>query len=461
MCGIAGSFGIEDGEKLVEEMLGRIAHRGPDGKGLQRYGDAVHGHVRLALRDLTDASAQPFSKQGGVLCYNGELWNDLDLKADAESRGRTFCTTGDTEVLAALLDEKGEAALSDLDGMFALAYSKGEDHFVARDLFGKIPVYIAKVSKGKYLWASERKAFPKKLNPLAVPAGCLFDLVTGQWRRHYTMPNEKMATTDASKCWVLEALRAGVEKRMSADAPVCVLVSGGLDSSSILALALEKTNNVTAYTATFDRSSEDARSARRICDHFGVSLVEVPVDASTSAVKKAMLCVEISSKAQIEIATLCLPLAKRIYSDGFKACLSGEAADELFGGYGNFCIKASKASDSEVVVMRKQQLAKMARGNFVRCNKAFMAHGVECRLPFMEQSLVECTVQLGKAKSPLGKKLLKEATEPILPAWVTKRQKDTFQGGSGLSKKVANDIANPVRYYNSQLRSLFGYLPKD
>ena len=158
---------------------------------------------------------------------------------------------------------------------------------------------------------------------------------------------------------------------------------------------------------------------------------------------------------------MCIPLARRIYADGFRACLSGEAADELFGGYGNFCIKASKANNAEVLELRRAQLSKMSRGNFVRCNKAFMAAGVECRLPFMEQPLVEAAIQLSKADSPPGKGLLKTSARSLLPSWVINRQKDTFQGGSGMSNTVAGQVANPIVFYNTELRKSFGYLPKD
>ena len=158
---------------------------------------------------------------------------------------------------------------------------------------------------------------------------------------------------------------------------------------------------------------------------------------------------------------LCIPLAKRIYQEGFRAVLSGEAADELFGGYGNFCIQASKTDSLGVVALRKKQLEKMARGNFIRCNKAFMSAGVECRLPFMEQELVERVVLLDKEESPLNKKLLKQAGKDILPRWVIKRQKDTFQGGSGISHEMQTRLASPIIYYNSELRKQYGYIPKD
>jgi asparagine synthase (glutamine-hydrolysing) len=455
MCGIAGAF---NGTVIeVEEMLNRIIHRGPDGKGITVHNQTIHGHVRLALVDLTEASAQPFKLKGSSLTFNGELWNYRKLRSELQDLGFEFKTTGDTEVLAATLDCHGINGLHLLDGMFAFAWSSSNnEHWLVRDAFGKIPVYIAKTKKG-FLWASERKAFPNGLKPIAIPPGHAFNLVTGKWLNWYKAPKHQQ--TDHTD--VLKLLEHGVQKRLAADAPVCCLISGGLDSSIILALAKQTSRKVTAFTAVFDSDSDDLKSARKLCSELEVKLIEVPVGITDQSIQNAISSIEISSKAQIEIAMLCIPLAQRIYAEGFRACLSGEAADELFGGYGNFCIQASKATESELIKLRHAQLNKMSRGNFVRCNKAFMAAGVECRLPFMEQELVERVIQLNKAESPLSKGLLKKAAEPLLPKWVINRTKDTFQGGSGVARFMQERVASPTVFYNAELRKKFGYLPKD
>lgn len=441
-------------ERQISVMLDAIAHRGPDARGIATQGDMIHGHVRLSLLDLTSASNQPFKLGKTVLSYNGELWNWRELKAGVN---REFVTNGDTEVLAALLEQEGLCALEKIDGMFAFAWSTDDgDQWLVRDAFGKVPLYVSKHKTG-YTWASERKAFAKHDRPIPVPPGHALNLSTGEWMRWYRLPMPQPLSAND----VLSRLREGVHQRLDADAKVCCLISGGMDSGVILALAKEARNDVVAYTAVFDKKADDLRSARKLCADLSVPLVEVPVAIHKGTISRAIRAIEIPSKAQTEIAVLCLPLAERIATDGFKACLSGEAADELFGGYGNFCIQASKDKRPAAIrKLRQAQLSKMSRGNFVRCNKVFMAAGVECRLPFMHQRLVEDAVQLDLTASPPQKKLLKSACQHILPAWCINRPKDTFQGGSGVASALAKQTPSPTRYYNAEARRAFGYLPK-
>lgn len=447
MCGIFGTF---KSPLDVQAGLDRIRHRGPDGSGIAAAGPAMHGHVRLSLLDLSDASAQPFRQGDGLLSFVGEIWNYREVREDLRRFGREFRTTGDTEVLAQALDQWGIDALPRLDGMFAFTWSKGSTHVLARDRYGKIPLYVRRKGAG-FAWCNERKGFADPSSSSPLPPGCWLDLATGKVSRWYSLPEAALPAD------VLGLLAEGVRKRLNSDAPVCCLISGGLDSSLILAIAREHRRDVVAYTARLAADSADLAAARSLCRDLKVELVEVPVALpDCRAVAAAISAVEIASKAQIEIALLCLPLARRIAADGFKACLSGEAADELFGGYGNMCIKGSKASDAEWRAIRVAQLEKMSRGNFVRCNKVFMAHGVECRLPFMERVLVESVLAMPRAQCPPGKRLLKQAARKVLPASIVNRVKQTFQGGAGMSEACGRLVANPVRYYNAETRRLFG-----
>ena len=447
MCGIAGSYRLSVD---VDAALDRIAHRGPDGRGLLEHGDAVHGHVRLALLDLSDASAQPFVYRGSTLSYNGELWNHRELRGELEDLGHRFETTGDTEVVAAALEEWREEALDRLDGMFAVAWSGScGEHMLARDRWGKIPLYVRRHGDG-FAWASERKGLDGP--GLRLPPATTLDLRSGRTHRWWS-PGHAFSTSDeepkGEASEILELLRRGVRRRLVADAPVCCLVSGGLDSSLVLALAAEVVQPI-AYTAVWDPESPDLEAARRVCEDLDVELREIRISEPTAEdAAAAVRAIEIPSK-------LCIPLARRIAADGFKACLSGEAADEIFGGYGNMAIRASRADDRGWREIRLAQIDKMARGNFLRCNKAFMAAGVECRLPFMERPLVEAALALGKRDCPPGKGLLKAAGELVLPRNVVRRQKETFQGASGVSAALASRIHNPTRFYNAEFRRFYG-----
>jgi asparagine synthase (glutamine-hydrolysing) len=456
MCGVFGSFGLKD-DGRVERGLTLLRHRGPDGEGIAAFGEAVHGHVRLSLVDLSDASAQPFRVGGGLLSWVGEIWNHAEARAELEAEGTEFRTIGDTEVLARSLAMSGmPAGLAACDGMFAGAWSSAVGDWLFRDRFGKIPLYVLRRGRS-FEWASERKAWGRRGGLAeALPPGSFLDLRTGRLERWYSVP-EAVKGEEPPAIDLIDVLRRGVAKRLAADAPVCVLASGGLDSSLILALAAEAFDDVTAFTAKLDPDAADLREARRLCQELGVRLIEVECPEPTpELLAEACWGIEIASKAQAEIAFLCLPLACRVRAEGFKACLSGEAADELFGGYGNSCIRAASLDDVGWINHRRFLLAKMARGNFVRTNKAFMAAGVECRLPFMERELVESVLRLGKAHCPPGKGMLKAAARGIVPGRIVGRVKETFQGGSGLSAAAARAIHDPLHFYHAEVRRAFG-----
>jgi len=337
--------------------------------------------------------------------------------------------------------------------MFAFAWSKGRTHVLARDRFGKIPLHVSRFARS-FVWSSEMKGLGPEHPSAPLPPGTILDLTTGELETWYALPRRHAVESPAA---IAADLRAGVAARIVSDAPLCCLISGGLDSSLILTEARRLKPDVVAFTARHDDRSADLRAARRLCAELDVSLVEVPVGAPTAdTLAAAVRAIELPSKAQVEIAALCVPLARAIAAEGFKACLSGEAADELFGGYGSMCIKGARADDEAWRAIRVAQIEKMARGNFVRCNKAFMAAGVECRLPFMERRLVERVINLRKVDCPPGKKALKEAARGLVPRWVISRTKQTFQGGAGMDEAAARAVANPKVFYGAEFRSAFG-----
>lgn len=452
MCGIAG--GTRTTQTYVETMLDRIRHRGPDGDGVHACGDVIHGHVRLSLVDLSTAASQPFKTPKSVIAFNGEIWNWRELKKQLKGK---YQSQSDTEVLLRILDREGLPGLNRIEGMFAFSWTSPQgESFVARDRWGEIPLYVDKTAKG-YLWASERKAFDPGRQPIAVRPGWAFNVDTGKWIEWATPLPHQSVTPD----FIWTQLQAGVHKRLQADAPVCCLISGGLDSAAILTIAAKERPDVVAFTAYASEESEDLQSARRLCKELKVKLIETPVSLSVEGVREAIHAIEIASKAQVEIASLCIPLAAAIRKHGFKACLSGEAADELFGGYGNFQIQSWHMKPPQLRILRKKGWAKMARGNFLRCNKAFMSQGVEVRLPFMEPPLIAACMESTFEDNPRAKKALKQAARGKVPDWCIDREKQTFQHGAGSPSRIADLVADPLRFYKTELRNLFSYVPAD
>lgn len=445
MCGIAGTT---DRGVNVSALLDRISHRGPDGRGIEREGDATHGHVRLAIIDTSERSSQPFRYRDGLLSYNGELWNFRRLRDGLEGPWRT---EGDTEVLAAGLSQEGLPFLHKTDGMFAFAWTKGGDTFIVRDRIGKLPVYVARTAKG-WAWASERKAFGKYGGAaLPVPPGHYFDVRRGTFVRWYSLPPRAFdpATLPAL---VVESVN---ERLLTSDVPVCVLVSGGLDSSLIAAIAARTRPDIVGYCVYVWPDSPDLAAARVVARHIGIELREVradvPGDAELSA---SAFCVETATKSAIEIGTIAMPLARRVAADGFKVALSGEGADELFGGYGPLARRAK--NDRTWREARTEYVDKMSRGDLIRANKTFMASGVELRTPLCDTAIVEGVLSLSVVACPPNKGLLRSVAEPYLPASIVRRDKSSFHKAAGLRDHFDRLYPSPVRFYNSLIQSSFG-----
>jgi len=453
MCGIFGTHNLNID---ITPFLKKLEHRGPDNLGIKTIGNTTHGHVRLSVIDTSPRSNQPYVYLNSVLSFNGEIWNYKELKNQLINEGYNFKTTSDTEVLIKALDKWGIESLNKIDGMFCFVYTNIEKNIniLARDPYGKIPIYISKRDDA-YIWSSERKTINQ---PWAIlPPGTYFDFNEEKIVQYYNFP---IAPPHPPKK-LHELLRKAVKKRMVSDVPLCCLISGGLDSSYILKLAQEQQPDITAYTAYVDENNKDLFYARKLCQKLNIQLTEIRVESPTiNDIKESINCIELSSKAQIEIALLALPLAKKISEDGFKVVLSGEGADELFGGYGSMCIPGSKANDEEWRNIRLKHLDKMSRGNFVRCNKIFMKYHIECRLPFMDRGIVESVLNYTKSQCPPNKKLLKETANEYLPKKIINRPKLTFQGGSGMSEAAGSLITNPTKYYNQECKNQFKELCK-
>lgn len=471
MCGIVGALRLS-GRDHVAEGVAALRHRGPDAQDAWVGSRYWLGHTRLAIIDTSSASEQPYRYRDVVLTYNGELWNYVALRAELAALGCAFVTAGDTEVVAAALSTWGEEALPRFQGMFALAWTTdgGETIRLARDRFGETPLHVFE-GRSFFAFASEVKGLAALgVNPAGVswlePGAVLRVDRNGQAEcsRWYDLPDleawyEDVVELDA-RALVRGGVAEGAEERTISDVPVCMLLSGGIDSAAIASHLVERLPGIVAYTATLEGSASiDLPCARAVAERLGVELREVVVPRPTADdLAGVVRSIEMDSKAQVEIGWACTHLARRVRADGFRVTFSGEGSDELWGSYGmaHHGIEAKGWHP-----FRRELFLGQHRKNFARCNKVFMAAGVECRLPFLNTRLVEMALALPRRvvrsdKRRYWKKILQEGYRDSLPVEVIDRYKTTFQDGMRLLDACASAVAEPARYYRAVLRDAYG-----
>lgn len=404
------------------------------------------GHTRLAIQDLTGASHQPYLVGDIAVTYNGELWEPHP-------------GLGDTPVVAHLLSLHGVAALPMLHGMFALAWSDGEHLWLARDTYGEVPLHWGWTAEQRIVYGSEIKAL--------LAHGALPHTITwvepGTWVRFGGPPTRvrwapPVLANQHPPGDLADLLTTGSVDRMTADVPVAVLASGGLDSSAILALLVDHGYRPTCYTAVYAPHTADLDYARKVSAHLGLDLVEVTVpDPTKDTIDDAIRATEMTFKAQIEIALGCLPLAQAIASDGFKVVLSGEGSDELLGSYGWGYHGVQRQG---WFGYRHDQFTRQHKKNFARTNKVFMAHGVEPRLPFLHDPYVRTVLGMdqdtitGQGRHP--KAVLAASVQHLLPDGMPWRLKHAFQTGAKIDRATSKLIDDPTRYYHAEHLRIFG-----
>ena len=453
MCGLIGG-------QIATVDLSTLAHRGPDHQATLVCGPYLLGHTRLAVQDLTDDSNQPWDTGAVVVTYNGELWQPHKLR---HALGGDWRTTGDTEVVATALHRYGTDALPMLHGMFALAWTDGHTLWLARDHYGEVPLHWGRTRTNQIVYASEIKAllahgvYPHTIGwvePGTYLSITGSDVVSHTWA-------EPLSERDHPDGDLAALLADGAVDRMTSDAPVACLVSGGLDSSAILALLVKNGYQPTCYTAFYNKRTADLKWSRIVCDHLGLPLIEVPIPEPTRAtIGDAIAATEMVYKAQIEIALGCLPLADAMRRDGVKVVLSGEGSDELFGSYGWGWHGIQR---SGWFGYRSEMFTRQHKKNFARTNKVFMAHGIEPRLPFLHDPLVRHILGMSRDQITQGgahpKAVLATALDDLLPEGLGWRPKHAFQTGTKITKATANLIADPTRYYRAEHLRMFGKVP--
>jgi len=448
MCGITGGFF----PITVTQAMDAMIHRGRDGSGVWTDGYVTFGHRRLAIQDLDHRSDQPMTRGMITICFGGELWNTVKLREVLQQLGKTFTTTSDTEVIAWAIDEWGFDALEKFDGQFAIAWHEAGSHTIclARDRFGEIPLHVI-IPDGMYggdvAFASERRAFAA----MGIH-GKIEDVTPGTWAvynrsgkitegTYYDAPIQTQEIArDTAALELKRLLTDACQRRLIGDVPTCVLLSGGIDSATIAALAsLSSTGVTTAYTAVLNEKSQDLKRARITAEMLMLKLVEVRITVPTDNDLASIVdVIEMPYQAQVEIAWACLALAKQIAADGYKIVLSGEGADELFASYAFAYHGLKTAAWGQY---RKDLILEQGHKNFARCNKVFMRYGVECRLPFIDRDVVEFGLSLPKvlvkgASGKEEKQILRDAMRGVVPDAVCDAKKLAFQIGLGLVDKL-------------------------
>ena len=459
MCGIVGGW-----HPKVQEGVDALAHRGPDAQAVLKLGNLTLGHTRLAILDLDPRSNQPFTYRDVTAVFNGEIWNYLELREELEQEGLRFYTEGDTEVLVAALSQWGVDALPRVNGMFAVAWAHDQDTlYLARDRYGEIPLHIAK--QRPFAFSSELKA----LKAMGCHPASFEDILPAHYaivspssitqHPYYHIPTAPLPDSrEEASQEVFRLLRNGSYERSISDVPVCTLLSGGIDSAAVAYFLKQKIPNLVAYTAVYNPKSLDLRCAREVAEALEIELREVVVPLPTAGdLQEVIRIIEMPYKAQVEIGWPCLKIAEQMQRDGFKVTFSGEGSDELWASYG-FAYHALKTQNWHEY--RKKLFLSQARKNFARCNKIFMAHSIECRLPFLHPPLVDYAIGLTKEAVQNGrgkpKAVLQEAFIGKLPDRITKRPKVAFQDGMGIKQEITSVIPKPKRFYNVEFKNRYG-----
>ncbi len=460
MCGIVTVFetGV-DQQSLRPEILKmskKIRHRGPDWSGIYCGRNAILAHERLSIVD-PESGGQPLKTDDGkvILAVNGEIYNHRELRKRYEGK-YNFLTGSDCEVILALYRDKGADFLEELNGIFAFALYDEENDFymVARDPIGVIPLYMGTDAKGRKYFASELKALEGVCDVIEpfLP-GHVYDSRTGEMRRWYRRDWEaydavKDNTTSIPE--LRQALEDAVKRQLMSDVPYGVLLSGGLDSSIISAVAakyapnrIEADGQTTAYWPRLHsfavglKGAPDLAAAKKVADHIGTVHHEInyTVQEGLDAIRDVIYFTETYDVTTIRASTPMYLLARVIKSMGIKMVLSGEGADEIFGGYLYFH-KAPDARAFHEETVRK--LSKLHLYDCLRANKALSAWGVEGRVPFLDKEFLDVAMRLNPADKMAGRQkmekwVLRKAFEDMLPHSVAWRQKEQFSDGVGYS----------------------------
>jgi asparagine synthase (glutamine-hydrolysing) len=484
MCGIVGVFDLKvnylELKADVLKMSKKVRHRGPDWSGIFCCEKAILAHERLSIVD-PQSGRQPLKSKDGnlILAVNGEIYNHQEIRRRYENSWE-FLTHSDCEVILPLYKEKGPSFIEDMNGIFAFAlYDMENDcYLIARDHIGIVPLYIGWDKFGNFYVASELKALEGTCNKIQefLPGHYLFSRegVMKKWYQRDWMEYEAVEKNKTSLHDLRKTLEAAVHRQLMSDVPYGVLLSGGLDSSVVSAIAkkfaprrIESGDKAEAWWPQLHsfaiglNNSPDLAASRKVAAHIGTVHHEInfTLEEGLDAIRDVIYHIETYDVTTVRASTPMYLMARVIKSMGVKMVLSGEGADEIFGGYLYFHKAPDPRAFHEETV---RKLSKLHLYDCLRANKSLAAWGVEGRVPFLDKEFMDVAMRLNPAdkmitKERIEKWVVRKAFEDYLPASVTWRQKEQFSDGVGYSwidtlRALASKEINDEQLANAKYR---------
>jgi asparagine synthase (glutamine-hydrolysing) len=484
MCSILGILDIKSDvtelRKQALVMSKKQRHRGPDWSGIYVNDKVILAHERLAIVDIENGAQPLYSHDKNlILAVNGEIYNHEQLEANLTIPYK-FQTKSDCEVINALYAEKGVEFLNDLNGIFAFVLydNQTQRYLIARDHMGIVPLYTGHDEHGNFYVASEMKALIntcKKIEEFP-PGNYLYS--TDQKPKPFYKPKWKSfnaVKNNSSNIKILRiALEEAVHRQLMSDVPYGVLLSGGLDSSIIAAIArkyaqrrVEEHDLKDAWWPQLHsfaiglRGSPDLKAAREVAEFIGSVHHELhfTIQEGLDALHDVIYHIETYDVTTIRASTPMYLMARKIKSMGVKMVLSGEGADEIFGGYLYFHKAPNAQALHEETVKKLDQLHLF---DCLRANKSMAAWGVEARVPFLDKEFLEVAMTLNPADKLSGngkieKQILRDTFADYLPPKIIKRQKEQFSDGVGYNwidmlKKIAEKEVSDQQLKNANFR---------
>ena len=458
MCGIVCAFNTGKDKKLrskVLEMAKLVRHRGPDWSGIFSSDDVIMAHERLAIVDPSSGQQPLYSHNKRlILAANGEIYNHAVLRKNFPDY--KFSTKSDCEVILPMYEKYGPNFLDMLNGIFAFAIydSYSGEYFIARDHVGIIPLYIGWDDNDVFFVASELKALEGHCRKIELfPPGHYLQSSKKGFKKWYSRDwelYENVMNVKSNITKLKASLENAVHRQLMSDVPYGVLLSGGLDSSITSAIAkkfsekrIETNNKKPAWWPQLHsfsvglKDSPDLLAAKKVADFIGTIHHEIvfTVQEGLDAIRDVIYNLETYDVTTVRASTPMYLMARVIKSMGIKMVLSGEGADELFGGYLYFH-KAPNPKEFHDETVRKYK--KLHMYDCLRANKSLAAWGVEGRVPFLDKEFIDVAMSLNPndkmiSSERIEKWILRKAFEEYLPPEILWRQKEQFSDGVGYS----------------------------